>query len=261
MLCPAKGCIYSVHILNHKDFDRQIVKSNTCTITIPEISLTIPASRGQLTTVQGLISDIARDLSIDQPVRKVMDPETYGKIEGIVERLRTCLNDEDEDGFLDRKRAEGAEFIVGKKAEEKEFIPFTLKLDDPTGNSFVQFFETTSDPQWTLRAYNRTRDQNVELGLVAEEGSNPAGENSKADLQNSSQPHTSTTRAAAEAAVGSIDGTRPSIKELEDGTVVPEEIYTFPGDCSSCGHLIDTLMQRVNIPHFKVSRTCRIGQI
>lgn len=215
----AKGCIYSVHILNAKDLNRQLVKSNTCTITIPEISLTLPASRGQLTNVEGLVSDIVRDLSLDQPVRKIMDPATHDKIETLLNRLKECLDDDDD------------EATTGEKPE-KTFTPFTLKLDDPSGNSYVQFFGTTSDAQWSLRAYNRTREQNVTLGLVAEEEEASA--------------------AAKKESVGAIDGTRPSMTEREDGTVVPEEVFTFPGACSSCGHQIDTLMQRVNIPHFKV---------
>ena len=222
---PAKGCVYSVHILNAKDLNRQLVKSNTCTITIPEISLTLPASRGQLTNVEGLVSDIVRDLSLDQPVRKIMDPTTHEKIEVLLNRLKECLDDEDEE--------ETTTSGPPKDKSDKTFTPFTLKLDDPSGNSYVQFFGTTSDAQWSLRAYNRTREQNVELGLVAEE--------EQAAVKKTEEP------------AGAIDGTRPSMVEREDGTVVPEEVYSFPGACSSCGHQIDTLMQKVNIPHFKVS--------
>lgn len=31
-----------------------------------------------------------------------------------------------------------------------------------------------------------------------------------------------------------------------------EEIYVFPGTCSSCGHPLDTMMKKVNIPYFQV---------
>jgi zinc finger protein len=178
-----------------------------------------------LTNVEGLVSDIVRDLSLDQPVRKIMDPETHDKIETLLNTLRECLDGDDDE-----------EETAGSNAEpkpEKKFTPFTLKLDDPSGNSYVQFFGTTSDAQWSLRAYNRTREQNVVLGLVAEEE----------QASSSTVPQEPT---------GAIDGTRPSIVERPDGTVVPEEVYSFPGACSSCGHQIDTLMQKVNIPHFKV---------
>ena len=35
--------------------------------------------------------------------------------------------------------------------------------------------------------------------------------------------------------------------------VTSDEVFVFPGPCSSCGHHINTLMKKVNIPHFKVS--------
>ena len=35
-----------------------------------------------------------------------------------------------------------------------------------------------------------------------------------------------------------------------------EEIFTFPGTCSSCGHPSNTLIKKVNIPYFKVGRLC-----
>jgi zinc finger protein len=188
--------------------------------------LTLPASRGQLTNVEGLVSDIVRDLSLDQPVRKIMDPTTHDKIETLLNRLKECLDDDND------------EATTGEKPE-KTFTPFTLKLDDPSGNSYVQFFGTTSDAQWSIRAYNRTREQNVSLGLVAEEEEAPV----------------------AKEPIGAIDGTRPSMVEREDGTVVPEEVFSFPGACSSCGHQIDTLMQKVNIPHFKVGLACRFDAL
>ena len=43
-----------------------------------------------------------------------------------------------------------------------------------------------------------------------------------------------------------------------DGSVVPDEVYSFPSTCSSCGHELETLMQQVNIPYFQVS--CFIRQ-
>lgn len=221
---------------------RQIVKSATCTVTIPELALTIPASRGQLTNVEGLISDIVRDLSLDQPVRKIMEPEVHDKIEALVNKLRECLDEDD----VDQETKEDGDETTERQSKrrktdadgEKSFTPFTLKLDDPSGNSFVQFFGSTNDPQWSLRAYNRTRDQNVALGLVSADEPAP--------------PAPTQIAAVPEDPVGAIDGSRPAnLVERPDGTVVPEEVFSFPGSCSSCGHMINTLMQRVNIPHFK----------
>lgn len=251
----AKGVLYTVHILNRDELDRQLVKSNFATVTIPDIQLTIPAGRGQLTTVEGIIRDTVRDLSISQPLRKAMDPPTYEKIEEILRKLRDILNieegEEDEGGIgqdddEQRKVTVHPDGTTSVRAD-KPFVPFTISLDDPSGNSFFQFKDSPSDPHWNMRAYNRTFDQNVTLGLVARPDDMPA-----------EQP--------VGVAVVDADHKLSSLEEFEQKRkknhendekggrgVVPEEIYSFPSTCSSCGHELETLMQQVNIPYFQVS--------
>lgn len=222
-----KGCIHTVHVLDAADLDRQLVKSATATVTIPELQLTIPASRGQLTTIEGLVSDTARDLAMDQPVRKIMDPENHDKIQVIIDRLNECLHN-------DQSTDEGAE--KGDTNKKNTFKPFTVVIDDPAGNSFIQFLGTTGDVKWSMRVYNRTREQNVQLGLVSEDQ-----EARPAPVPGSTSDGSAPTHHVDPA----------TLMDRSDGTVVPEEVYAFPGTCSSCGHNIDTLMQKVNIPHFK----------
>ena len=44
-------------------------------------------------------------------------------------------------------------------------MPFTIILDDPAGNSFIQnFLSPAPDPQLILRNYTRTPDQDRSLG-------------------------------------------------------------------------------------------------
>ena len=52
-----KGCTYTIHITNKKDMNRQIIKSEFCTLSVPELQLQIPARRGQITTVEGILQD------------------------------------------------------------------------------------------------------------------------------------------------------------------------------------------------------------
>ena len=49
-----------------------MIKGDNCTISIPEIQLDIPAStqRGDLNTVEGVISRVADQLRQEQPYRK-----------------------------------------------------------------------------------------------------------------------------------------------------------------------------------------------
>lgn len=244
--------------------DRQIVKSPTATITIAEYSLTIPPGRGNLTTVEGLLSDTIRDLAMNQPVRRVMDPETAGKIDTMLGSLRGILgrdadDDEEDDGGVGRDDEEEEEKYRQEREarrqrealqteEEKDriraetFKPFTLTVDDPSGNSFLQFIDSPSDPQWLMRAYNRTLEQNIELGLVAR----PDGSAPEAGAAEPGAKHKLATKEEFETYH------RRDTVPREDGTVVPDEVFSFPSTCSSCGHELETLMQQVNIPYFQV---------
>ncbi|KAH6902512.1 zinc-finger protein zpr1 [Coprinopsis sp. MPI-PUGE-AT-0042] len=180
------GTLYTAKILDRADLDRQIVRSSTCEITIPELDLTLPPTeRGQLTTIEGLIRDIVGDLSLDQPLRKIQAPRS----------MKAILGDPDEDDEDAEKKA-----ALPASVRDAPLKPFTLKLDDPSGNSFIEFIGSMSDPKWHLRTYPRTFEQNVQLGLDAAKQEAPSGEISK------------------------------------------EEV---------CGHGLQTLMKRVDIPYFK----------
>ena len=211
-LClSAEGTVYTARILSRQDLNRQIVKSETCTVTVPEYELTIPASKGQLTTVEGVIGDVIRDLSYDQPLRRIQDEATFTKIQALVDKLKIIIPDEGGD----TKEAVNS---------EAPMPPFTLKLDDPTGNSFIEFVDSMADPKWNLRTYRRTKEQNVALGLVAADDS-------------------------------VVDQTENATEDASADDSGNEEIYIFPGVCSSCGHPLDTMMKKVVIPYFKVRQS------
>lgn len=45
--------------------------------------------------------------------------------------------------------------------------PFTLEVDDPLGNSYIQNLRAPEpDPSLTVEDYTRTRDQDEDLGLL-----------------------------------------------------------------------------------------------
>ncbi|KAL7414046.1 ZPR1 zinc-finger domain-containing protein [Mrakia frigida] len=274
-----RGSIYTAHIRSRSDFDRQIVKSPTCTITIPEFQLTIPPNRGQLTNVEGIVRDTMRDLALDQPLRKIMEPDNYEKIGVLVERLREVLGDETVEegemtweggGRVEEEQEKTEEGEGGERPDrddvkrrktgeekfepfpedhkptpssstttttevEKPFVPFTITLDDPAGNSFLQFIDSISDPKWTLRTYLRTREQDESLGMMAASG---PGARTGEDV------------VAGERTTADAEGEEEYVDKGE-GQFENEEVYSFPGHCSSCGGSLDTLMKKVNIPYFQ----------
>lgn len=205
------GLIYTVKVLVASDLNRQLVKSPFCTITVPEIELTIPPSRGNLTTIEGLLSGVIDDLSPEQPLRRIQAPEAYEKIQAMIDRLREVIPEEKE-GETDAERAL-------RESPDRTFPPITVRLEDPSGNSFVEFVGSMSDPKWNMREYKRSREDNVLLGLASEDGTSNAQSGSTAE-----EP-----------------GEKPDM----------DEVFVFPGVCSSCSRPLDTKMKRVNIPYFK----------
>ncbi|EJU03797.1 zf-ZPR1-domain-containing protein [Dacryopinax primogenitus] len=208
-----RGTVYTVKVLNQGDLDRQLVKAETATVMIPEFDLTIPPHRGQLTTIEGILRDTMQDLGGDQPLRRIQDPPTYEKIESLLQRLKEVVPDDDD---------EAAPTMKERKAEDP-IKPFTVILDDPAGSSFLEFKDSMADPKWTLREYARTSEQNISLGLIKPEN-------------------------AEQERLTQKEG--PPNPDDED-ELPAEEVFVFPGICSSCGHQVDTRMKKVNIPYFK----------
>lgn len=206
------------------DLNRQIVRSAFCYVEIPELELTLPPTgKGTVTTVEGLLRDVSADLEVMQPVRRVQAPEAYEKIEGIVRRISGILGERQEGGE-EVGDGEGRRAVFASSSQGGE--PFTIKLDDPSGNSFLEFVgSVTSDKKWEMKTYKRTLEQNVELGLISEEEAQAEKEK----------------------------------EEKVNGEITDDEIFVFKGVCSSCGHPIDNLMKKVNIPHFKVTSLLVIG--
>ena len=212
LLNTAEGTVYSVGITDRKDLNRQLVRSETCEIAIPELDLTLPpTSRGLLTTVEGLIRDVATDLTFGQPLRRIEDEARYTKIQEIIDKLKAIVGtEEDEDG----------ESSIDQAKDAAPMPKFTIQLDDPAGNSFIEFVDSMADPDWSLKTYHRTLEQNIALGLVA-----PSDEALR---------------------ISSISEDLQNIPFSED------EVFVFPGICSSCAHPIQTRMKKINIPYFKV---------
>ena len=93
-------------------------------------------------------------------------------------------------------------------------LPFTIILDDPAGNSWIDRVPEDSAEQWRQVEYQRTPEQNAALGL-----SNPDAEQ--------------------------------QVQEEAEDPIGPDEVHTFTGPCPSCTRPCATHMMPVDIPHFK----------
>lgn len=134
-----KGTHYELRLTTLDDFQRQVVKSDTATVKFIELDLEIPAGRGQLTNVEGLLSTVIDDLELGQEARKEQAPEIFPKVAEII--------------------AKGRSMLLG------DAFPFRLFVDDPAGNSFIAPDLKDGVGKWEKREYLRTPEQNAALGI------------------------------------------------------------------------------------------------
>ncbi len=124
--------------------NRQIIKSESAKVKFEELDFEIPSNtqKGILCTIDGIIDRSVDGLSQDQPVRKHVDFELYTKIEEIIAVLNSYRNSS---------------------------VPFTISIDDPSGNSYIEnLMAPNNDPKLKTVNYDRTKEQNLELGLAEE---------------------------------------------------------------------------------------------
>ncbi|XP_017931693.1 zinc finger protein ZPR1 [Manacus vitellinus] len=149
-----QGTRITLWITDPSDMTRDILKSETCSVEIPELEfeLGMGALGGKFTTLEGLLKDI-RDLVERNPftLGDSSTPSRTGKLQEFIGRLQ--------------------EIIDGKK--KAHFI-----MDDPAGNSYLQnVYAPEEDPELRVERYERTFEQNEDLGLndMKTEGYEPEG--------------------------------------------------------------------------------------
>ena len=212
-----KGVNYKFRLDSASDLQRQVIKSDTCTFRIQEIDLEIPAGRGQLSNIEGLISMVQQDLAQKQADRLQLDPELHTKVEAVIQNLAAMLK--------------GSKF------------PFTVSVDDPAGNSTVEPAPSDRSGKYARTDYPRTSSQNALLGLGApteEIAATDASESAVADL-----------RPEYRAGIGPDAAARPSLNVDDADDIIENQVYSFPSQCPGCTAACATNMKMVRIPHFK----------
>ncbi|KAJ1728138.1 nucleolar zinc-finger protein, partial [Coemansia biformis] len=228
------GHRHELQCTNKADLNRQIVRNNTASITFPEFEFTAPPTKNStLTTIEGLISRFIEDLESDQEQRREAMPEAFQAIETLLARLRGTLELPEDDSGAASPHA------------------FTLVVDDPTGNSYVEnLCAPSADPKMSINHYRRTREQMIELGFLnpdadeaqwTEREKQLVGQRQRINMAEEMEAAKKVMLAAREASEAN-------------------EILTFPSNCSSCNARCETRMQMVDIPHFQqviiMSTTC-----
>jgi zinc finger protein len=189
-----QGIRYVVKICDKKDLNRQVVKSEYAGIRIPEVDFEIPSGTqpGEVTNVEGIITRTIEALSYDQEKRKILLNVQANQIDDFIVRLNRLLKAEDE---------------------------FTLIVDDPSGNSYVESVSPYQiDNNVKIIHYHRTLDQDKALSLVSDDTEEP---------------------------------NEASSNVWDSPDAIKNEVLHFQVNCSNCKAPAETNMKFVNIPFFK----------
>lgn len=180
-----KGVRYKVSCTKDEDLQRQIVKTEWSEIKIPEIEFEVKRQPGLVTNIEGILERAEAGIKQMMELNPNMDQENKDKIKAFLAKMMRCkLMMED----------------------------FTVILDDPSGNSYVQSLTAPSiDSALEIIHYSRTRDQNLLLGVP-----DPGPEFDEAD-----EP------------------------------IGKNEVLSFQTNCSECRAPCFTNMKLIDIPHFK----------
>ena len=221
------GCIYDLKVTNENDLDRQLIKSDSALIRIPELDFEIPAmtQRGGISTIEGMLKKAAENLSLYQAERMEQMPEVGIKVAQIIAQLTMMSN-----------RFPSA-------------FPFRIIVNDPAGNSFVENpLAPVADPNMTIKYYPRTAEQDISLGLAPDSGvfRDDKESNFQALMGKGAEefgqvkakpadPNEVTSRAAG----ANMDA------DLDSGVVI------IPTPCPHCSEEGESRTALTSIPHFK----------
>lgn len=137
-----KGCRLTLNVETRQDLNRQVIKSDTGIVRIPQVNFEIPAKtqRGCINTIEGLLQKAVGDLRANQEERREIDPETTAKIDTVLGEL--------------------AMMAAGIT------LPFTIEVEDPAGNSFIENPRAPElDPLMKIEHFVRSEAQDLECGL------------------------------------------------------------------------------------------------
>ncbi|KAA6352689.1 MAG: putative ZPR1 zinc-finger domain protein, partial [Streblomastix strix] len=188
--------------------------------------------KGEISTVEGIISKTAESLEQEQPVRKICEPDIAVKIDNFIQKLKSLLD---------------------RSGNQRNF---TFVIDDPTGNSFVQnILAPLQDPKCKSRSYTRSREQCEIIGLSVPPYEENSDEKEKENNQELSQNEKETNKDQYKSEFNIAHLSKIQLSTLESQVLKvasPEDIVEMVLPCSCCSNQ-QGIMRTItaSIPLFK----------
>ena len=147
----AKGKRIWLEVKSIKDLNRDILKSQSCLLRIPEFELSVEPGTmgGRFTTVEGILTQLRDDLK--------------GSI------YDTGDENAPSDAMTENDKQNWKKFFAQLDKALAVEIPYTIVMEDPLADSYCQNFDVPgpgNDPQLRSEEYDRTEEEEDDLGLL-----------------------------------------------------------------------------------------------
>lgn len=138
-----KGRRITLKLTGEEDLSRDILKSETCHLRIPEIDLELQMGTlgGRFTTIEGLLTQVYTELEERVPFSSGDSAPEDKKIifKALLDKIKAICS---------------GEFLC------------TVVLEDPLANSHIQnLYAPDPDPNMTIEEFDRTAEQDEDLGI------------------------------------------------------------------------------------------------
>lgn len=236
-----QGCCHTLNVPkgDAKVLSRQVVKSDSASIKIPELDFEVPpeAQRGTLSTVEGVLLRAVEEIGSLQEERMKVDPSQAEALDCFLAKLKS--------------------HAAGESS-------FTFIISDPAGNSFIENpHAPRPDPLLSIKYFDRTPAEQAALGFLADPnvGEQQDANSSKKDEETLEGTHKYVPAGTQKVVHGAV-GAHLAHKAIALGSSeevsaslfkysAPEEVMTFPATCGACAAHCETRMFSTNIPYFK----------
>jgi zinc finger protein len=147
---PDKGQRIWLDVHGPADLRRDILKSETCSLKIPECNVEVQPGTmgGRFTTVEGLLTQVRDDLR-----GSIFDMDDVNSTGG--------------DSMPTQRKIAWTNFFADLEKAIRGDMRYTIIMEDPLGNSYVQSATAPMpDPQIRTESYHRTEEEEEDLGLL-----------------------------------------------------------------------------------------------
>jgi zinc finger protein len=147
---PEKGRRITVNVSSSEDMNRDILKSESCALSCPELELSVEPGTlgGRFTTIEGLLTQVRDDLRSN-----IFDDGISGG----------------GDSMAAQEKARWEAFFAKLDSAIQGNEKFTMILEDPLAGSYVQSLSDVDgemDAAMKVEQYDRTAEEEEELGLT-----------------------------------------------------------------------------------------------